>query len=163
MSVLVFSFLCITCAFLISGAPPLLASLQCVWGLFLWYESCYLGDQDDGCSVVSRFPGSWVTTPMAGGGGRCGHSRFVSLPYCSLVPYVCLHCCAVAWMLKTCLLCCSQALWWYEHHHSPWEGAGFFGIDAADAPLTFCQAVVWGPPYPNSSTTTIFAEDVGSL
>lgn len=35
-------------------------------------------------------------------------------------------------------------------------------MDAADAPLTFCQAVVWGPPHPNSSTTATFAEDVGS-
>lgn len=116
-----------------------------------------------GALLCPGFLGLGSPLPWQGEVADVGIARFVSLPYCYLVPYVCLHRCVVAWMLKTCLLCCYQALRWYEQRHSPWKGAGFFGVDAADAPLTVCQAVLWGPPYPNSSTTTIFAEDVGSL
>lgn len=73
-----------------------------------------------------------------------GVARFVSLPYCYLVPCGCWCCCAMAGTLETCLQCCYQPFPWYSHYHNPWEGARFLRVDAATAPHTICQAVWYG-------------------
>lgn len=97
-----------------------------------------------GAPAVSGMPRSCTTTTIARRGGRYGVARFVSLPYCYLVPYGCWCCCAMARMLETYLHCCYQAFPWYSHYHNPWEGARFLGVIAAISPITICQAVVWG-------------------